>query len=438
MKHVDDAEVLALLNRWLDFDRALDVFSHLLLCRRCRTRKREAVDPEELDAFMRSFGASTSDPHHLVQDQPDRYDELRRLLREWSRQHRDAKARMDYGLAEMPTERLKLLCRNIAPIPLAAVLQCVHEECRRLFHVDPQAAERLARAGLEILRERAKERLDRSFHVLLMADLGNALRIQGRLREAVWVLQQAKKGERQVRDPFARGLVLRFLAIALADWRRYKEAAESARASERTFLSINEVLEASRATFIFGLVLARLEEYEESSQVLASLETSSLDQGLLFSVEYRLTKNYLQSGQAWRAAREMRRVRAFRGIGRLDKIRVDWLDALIRENLNQVEDAFRLLERVARTLKNEGQLAEAACAGLDMLRLGLKIGQARKALTYLRNLRLILRTTLHVEVARALQQLSEEVTEDFLHRVRRFIGEASRDPGYTLEEAGLA
>lgn len=436
-KHLSESEAWHLLA--LDEHSIEDIFpvlSHVFTCGRCRGFL-EALDSARYAALARRLFPEGDFP---VLDDSESYARLRARINTSFREHLKALRRFENGrLREMSPEQVELLARNLEGRKLTAFLVSLDRECRSLFSENPKAARDLASIGHRSLRNGHLEAgTDRAyFEAIFLAHWGNAQRVIGHLRKALWSLRQAIRLCEDTSDDMARGLAFRYLALTLADLRSYKAALAASEKAEEVYASLDDVEERRNQLFLRAKIKADEGRFEESTGILESL----IDQAtgpLGFASRYQLVINYLGQGQQFQAAAMLKTLKKAHPTGVL-LIRLRWLEALVLAATGQDEVGHDLMEGVHSYFLGEGLAIDVALAATDLLRFRLRLRRSAKGL--FRHVWPLLLEN-HTQAAKALGRLRDELlqgtlTEDLVSAVRRFIQDCARDPSYTVEDAGL-
>jgi|GEM_PF-2605820 len=436
-----------LLGRQLPRAEAFRLLSHAYLCGDCRKLLR-GIDENGFSELMLMLAPEEErhDSYPVIDDPNElreQLDGMRQLFKHLS------SALETYGggrLRGLTEAQLWLIAENLKSEQLGGLFIALDSECRDLVIADPQGARDLAKTGLDILKHRRDRLLPgfdtQYYDAILLAHWGNALRAIGNLRTAIWALRQAERLSHATPDPVCRGWTLRFLATALADSRQFQEALALSRDAKRMFVSIGDTAEAANQQFFNAYLLGSMGKTVASTDLLLKLRDEYGAIGSLEgAIQSSLVWNHLRAGNAWAARGELTRLKRLPCEG-VTAARVKWLEALVLEGLNQLEDAKAVLDDVLRYFRGHDYAVDTAIAAIDMVRLCLRQGQRQEILKLLTELWPFLNEGLHEEAVRAIGLLRQTIdlgslSRDLLTSVRSFLDASQRDPGYTLEAAGI-
>jgi len=361
-------------------ERVRSVVRHLLEgCQRCGA----LLSPDLKALFGFALGAEE------LRAVEDSYDAaLDRVFAAVVAQARRPEGRMEWireTLASPPRRRPAASGSDLASGPPG--FEALLERCRELRYDDPARMVDLARFASQLA-----DRLDpRQYGTKRVAnlrcrawtELANAYRVADRLREGREALETAADAFLAGNEDEALGARLLDVQASLdADRRRFAEALKSLDVVHAVHLRRGDRHLAGRALLTKGLYAGYGGDPERAVELLEeglALVDRRRDAGLVFGAVHNLARALMECGR-FEAARELLRSnRSGDPGGRVNRLKVRWLEGQIAAGLGELERAEKALAEVRLGFEELGLRYKAALAGLELAAVHLHQGRAGEA-----------------------------------------------------------
>lgn len=261
------------------------------------------------------------------------------------------------------------------------------ERCRSLRYDDPSRMVDLARFAsyladrLEPRRYGPKRVAD--LRCRAWTELANAYRVADRLRDAEIALDTAA-------DAFLAGSgqeetgvrLLDIQASVDADLRRFEEAMKSLDVVHAFHLRSGDRHMAGRALLAKGLYAQYADAPEQSVELLQEglgLVDRQRDPGLVFGAVHNLARALMACGRFDEARDFLERNSAADPGGRVNRLKVRWLEGQINAGLGELDRAEEALAEVLREFQALDLGYKAALAGLELAAVHLRQGRSAEA-----------------------------------------------------------
>ena len=381
-----DTETLRLfVDEALCADEALEIAKHLAFCEECgvRVASLETVHRREIErqgesegpagfpdgfdhAFLQAFEAAMSERCKVETERAVAPELCRDLLR-------------------LTPARQRLVVRNSSRFHNWGLAELLLQRCRGSWREEPVHAEHLGVLGLEIAKRlevgASRERLRFDLCAELAGAVANCRRICGRHLEASQMFTEAHAFlGRGTEDPLEEARLLDLRASLLCDQRDFAGAGRLLDRVVQIYGSVGETHLVGRALASRGKLHKEMGEPERASEFLeqaAELVDGEREPYLLFMLQHNRAHYLLDCGQPERAADLLPAVRDLvRRYGRrLDRLRVLWMEGLIRSALDQPELAAEALRSARDGFVAESIPGDAALVSLDLAAHYLKTGR---------------------------------------------------------------
>lgn len=375
-QHLDDRALNELLAGAIAGRRGEERLFHLLVCEECRRSLLES-HPEEGPLFFEQMFGDTPGWIHpkgtLVRDPGLQREMLAapRLLNE---------------LVGHPPARRLLLAKNVARYQTLPVASACLGEARRLWQHDPQESLEWTGLALTLLETVAEGRYPRalvaSFRARAWAYRANALRNQSALDEADKAFAEAWSWFWQgtgVPTEWARFAALE--ASLRRDQRRFREAHSLLKDAIGIYQEEGDRREESRLLVARAFVLGEEGRQEQAVKVLEdALERftrEELGEFIYMAALHNLATCLVELGRPAEARPlmpEIRGITEMRG-DRLQRLRLDWLEALACHGAGDPDEALKLFLQVQEGFVEMGIAYEAALVSLQLAILYLETGR---------------------------------------------------------------
>lgn len=276
-----------------------------------------------------------------------------------------------------------------APSSEIGAFEALLEQCQAVRYDDP-----VRMVDLAVLATVSADRFDsRKLGAERLADLrcrawielGNAYRVADRLDEAEKALGRAAGLYAEGTQDELIGARLYDVQASLdADCRRFPEALSALNGVHAVYLRRGDRHLAGRALLKKGLYAGYGGEPGEAIRLLReslALIDSRRDPDLVFAAVHNLARSLMDCGQLTeaRVLLDQNRDRWRAAGGRMNQIKLRWLEGQIDAGLGELERAERTLDEVRREFVKAGLRYKAALAGLELAALNLRQGQTSQA-----------------------------------------------------------
>lgn len=261
------------------------------------------------------------------------------------------------------------------------------DRCRELRYDDPARMVDLARFA-SLLADRLDPRQYGTKRVANLRcrawmELANAYRVADRLREGLEALDTAAGAFVAGTGDEALGARLLDVQASLdADRRRFAEALASLDVVHAVHLRRGDRHLAGRALLTKGLYAGYGGDPERAVQLLEeglALVDRRRDPGLLFGAVHNLARSLMECGRFEEARELLRSNRSGDPGGRVNRLKVRWLEGQIAAGLGELEGAGQALAQVCLGFGETGLRYKAALAGLELAAVHLRQGRAGAA-----------------------------------------------------------
>ena len=253
------------------------------------------------------------------------------------------------ALIELARERSQL-ARFTAP---AKMVQLAEASCALADHlaIDPYG-----------------DRVVQDIRAQAWAELGNAYRVADDLESAERAMARAQALVANGAGEAVLARVMELLASLLSDLRRFSEAAELLDSLENLHARRGEAVHLARVLVKKGHVLTQANEPEHAILViLRALRTMEPQSPYRLAAVHSLALNLSESGfhdAAFQVIEKNRRL--YRRAGKLNQIRLFWLEGKIAAGLGQAGPAEGKLQTARRAFLHVGKPGDAALVSLDL------------------------------------------------------------------------
>lgn len=288
-------------------------------------------------------------------------------------------------LLALEDARRDLIVRNSSRYQLWPLVEALLVECRKTWSNDPSQAESLA----ELARIVAESLSVEGFRVKLLSDLkaevwsyiANCRRIQSDLRGAEEAFDTAGRLlEAGSGDSMERARYLDLLSSLLRAQRKFSAAAEALSEAIRIYRSLGDRHSEGRAQIKQAKLLADSGKPEEAIPLLKRAEWAidhQREPRLLLLLKWNLAYHLVDAGKPEDGRALLPEVRDLaRQFGKSqDRLRVLWLEGVVRRSLGQVELAEQALAQVREGFISSGIGLDVALVSLDLATLYLETGK---------------------------------------------------------------
>lgn len=216
-------------------------------------------------------------------------------------------------------------------------------------------------------------------------ELANAYRVADRLREGLNALDTAAGSFVAGSADEALGARLLDVQASLdADRRRFAAALESLDVVQAIHLRRGDRHLAGRALLTKGLYTAYAGDPERSAELLEeglALVDRRRDPGLVFGAVHNLARSLMECGRFAEARELLRSNRPSDPGGRVNRLKVRWLEGEIAAGLGELDGAERVLAEVRLGFEEIDLPYKAALAGLELAAVHLRQGRTEEART---------------------------------------------------------
>lgn len=411
--HLTDRQLTELLDEDRDLDSFVPRVLHLVTCRVCRAHfsKHRADDLAVL--AHRVFGRSELPRVPRRRGADDRWqgllDRCKPKIDRALKERRDAE-QLWRQAASVPTARRILEVANRRRFHTLGFVHRIVDEVKSFQRQDPREAQSWCEVALRIAERLSVEiygvRPLYDIQALIHAFRGNGLRI---LQDYVAADREFGRAELHLAEGSGEPLVqaeVYFLESSLRrDQRRFAEARELLRLAAGVYRSVREH---QRLVAVINqqTIIDRDEGDSESAAealecLLEEVDVESLSAETRLALEHNLTTYLTDCGRVEEASRRLPRLR--RRVEELEparydqQMRLDWLEAMIRERQGRTEEAAVLYAAARDGFVQEGIAYDAALVSLDLAAMYLDHG-------------------LSADAARLARELSSLFWEGDLHR----------------------
>lgn len=288
--------------------------------------------------------------------------------------------------------------------------------CEKAVFHDPVMARELARLARSIASQTdpcscggAAALADLEAYALGME--GNALRVSGELREALVAFMQAREiQEKGGADPDLAARLDLAEASLRRDIRQFGTALTLLERAAATFTSLRDSEQTALAMINRANVFLVQRDLEEAIANLKEALPLVQDSWLGLCVRHNLISALAECGKAREAADlyDQSRSLYLHFSDPLTSSRRQWAEGLIARELGDLEAAHRLLSEAAERLAEQGYGFDAALAGLDLVAVHAKQGNAGEVLRVASHLlRLFQAQNIQPEALAALRMVQE-------------------------------
>lgn len=262
------------------------------------------------------------------------------------------------------------------------------ERCAKAVFHDPTLARELARLAGSIASQTDPRTCggmaalaDLEAYALAME--GNALRVAGELRDALVCFFEARNTlERGGADPDLAARVDLLEASLRRDFRQFPAALALLDRAEATFTSLRDKNQMARVEILRALIY---QEQRNLDQAVASLRRAvplAVDPWIALHIHHNLMSTLVVCGAAREAAELYDQCKHLylQFSDPLTASRRLWVEGAIARELGDLEVASRLLTEAVDKLTEHGYSYDAALAGLDLVAVYAKQGQAAEVL----------------------------------------------------------
>jgi len=223
------------------------------------------------------------------------------------------------------------------------------------------------------------------FQCEAQAALGNALRVAQRLDEAAGAMARARElFELGTRDLSLELFLLEREAALGADRRRFREAAAGLKKAYRGYRSLGDEHLAGRTLVQLGIYTTYAGHPEEALAILRrslDLLDASRDPSVAYAAMHSQVWILCDCGRYREAERQLFQLRPFQQAqgGRVNRLKLRWLEGRIDAGLERLERAEATLLEVRDGMTAIGRAYDAALAALDLAAALLGRGKTRRA-----------------------------------------------------------
>lgn len=377
--HLSPEQLYLLAHRAIGREEAAELLMHLSICQRCLDEMARQ-EPMKGPSFLQlAYQGRTRVPRATQATEGEDYRQaIDRLLQE------DAEAvRQLDEIMRMPRHQRPLILRNQRTYHKLGLVRRLLVEAKAKFQVHGAAAEELARLGLLL-----SEQLDDDLYlpeliagqeVLGRGYIGNALRAQRRFSAAETELSTAWKTLEE-RIPGAkreRAWLLRYRGALWRDVHRFGEARQATRESRDLFLRLGEQKEGLWMAAAEAIVLEEAGDPSTAFEVLSmwspDLTEENLGLAYFTCVEFLRTLLLVRLGRSTEAHRRLPRLQDLNARTRGAYYpRLLWIEALLRQGLDQGKRARACLEEALEIFVGKGRWLDGALVTLDLAQLCLQ------------------------------------------------------------------
>lgn len=213
---------------------------------------------------------------------------------------------------------------------------------------------------------------------------GNALRVAGEIRDALVCFFEARNVlERGGADPDLAARIDLLEASLRRDFRQFPAALALLDRAEATFTTLRDHNQVARLEIIRALIYQEQRNLEQAVASLRKAMPLAVDPWLALHIRHNLISTLVLCGSAREAAElyQQNRHLYLQYSDPLTTSRRIWMEGLIARELGEdLEMASRLLTEAVDKLTEHGYSYDAALAGLDLVAVYAKQGQAVEVL----------------------------------------------------------
>lgn len=307
-----------------------------------------------------------------------------------------------------------------------SLASCALERCEKVVSHDPRLAESLARLARRIA-EQADPRA--SGGAAALADLeayalameGNAQRVFGDLRSSFRTFMEARRTQdRGGADPDLAARVDYLESSLRRDLRQFATALDLLDQAERTFVALRDRNLQARTIINRANVFLVKRELDRVVEQLREALPLAQDPWLALVVRHNLIVALAECGRAREAADLYEDSKdLYRQVDDpLTTSRQLWAEGLIARELDEdLVQAERLLTQATQSLAEHGYAFDAALAGLDLVTVYARLGQAPEVLRVASNLVSLFQVrNVHPEALAALKMVQEAAERESVNR----------------------
>ncbi len=271
--------------------------------------------------------------------------------------------------------------RVLASRPLCEALLA---DCASQRHENPVQAIVLAWRALAVAAHLDRASLGVTLHNDILArtwgELGNCYRVAGQLHAAEAGLVRAERLRlRGTGDPLLHARVAELTASLRCDQRRFADVFRELKVPEAIYVQRGDSHNLGRILLQKGIYSGYDGDAEGSLQQLEralAMIDPQRDAKLTLSALHNYVWMLVENGKVRRARNYLGLHRHFylTAGGRIDRIKLKWLDARIALGLEDLDRAEELLGEVRRDFERQGLCYHAALAGLDLAALWVRRG----------------------------------------------------------------
>lgn len=411
--HLTDRELTELVDEDRDLDSFVPRVLHLVACTVCRARFSKHRADDLSDLAHRVFGRSELPPVPRRRGANDRWqgllDRCKPKIDRALKERRDAEHLWNRATS-VPTARRMLEVANRRRFHTLGFVHRMMDEVKGLQRQDPRQAQSWCEVALWIAERLSEEiygvRPLHDIQALIHAFRGNGLRI---LQDYVAADRELGRAELHLAEGSGEPLVqaeVYFLESSLRRaQQRFGEARELLRMAAGVYRSVRESRRLAAVVNQEAMICREEGDPQAAAEALENLlvevdvETLSAETRLV--LEHNLTTYLTDCGRVEEASRRLPRLR--RRAEELEpprhdqRMRLDWLEAMIRERQGRTEAAEALYGAARDGFLQQGIAYEAALVSLDLAAMYLDHG-------------------LSADAARLARELSSLFWEGDLHR----------------------
>ena len=311
----------------------------------------------------------------------------------------DRAARISHERAEAPTRLAELLAMPTLDREAAVLVDSryqtytlatyILERCAKAVFHDPPLARELARLAGAIASQTDPRTCG---GMAALADLeayaiameGNALRVAGELRDALVCFFEARNAlERGGADPDLAARIDLLEASLRRDFRQFPAALALLDRADATFTTLHDNNQVARLEIIRALIYQEQRNLEGAVASLRKALPLAVDPWIALHIHHNLISTLVVCGSAREAAELYQQSRHLylQYSDPLTTSRRIWMEGLIARELGEdLGMASRLLTEAVDKLTEHGYSYDAALAGLDLVAVYAKQGQAAEVL----------------------------------------------------------
>ncbi|HEX9945139.1 MAG TPA: hypothetical protein VGG03_24275 [Thermoanaerobaculia bacterium] len=297
------------------------------------------------------------------------------------------------GRREAPVLHLDPRLDEVPDVPAhlrgVPLFEALLERSWALRHDDPEEMVRFAQAARALVEGLSPEGLSEQSLLDLRCrawmELGNAYRVADHLAEAEAALCEAAKLFRQgSQDELLAARLFDSQASLYGDQRRFDIAQTALDLVYAIYKRRGDGHLAGRALIIKGMYTGYEGESEEAVRLIRQgleLIDEARDPGLVFVAAHNHVRFLVDCGQLREARITLFRLRS-RGLdagGRINELKVRWLEGQINAGLGELDRAEQALLEVKEGFKEAGLVYKAALAGLELGAMLLRRGSNEAA-----------------------------------------------------------